>query len=262
MTVKDLLRETTLRLRSAGIEDPRVEAEILLAATLQVPRAHLPAIDTITKNDRGHFEEWIRERSEKRIPLAHLIGEWEFFGLPFRVSPDVLIPRPETEFLIERALTRKERTFLDIGTGSGAIAIALATKGFSGIATDTSTKALDIARENAKRNGVTSKITFVEADLFAPGEYELVVSNPPYIPSAEIKTLSPEVRQEPMSALDGGEDGLDLIRKILTATTLPLLVEVGAGQSQQITNLALQSGFRNVQWVQDLAGINRILEAE
>ncbi|MDP6958176.1 MAG: peptide chain release factor N(5)-glutamine methyltransferase, partial [Planctomycetota bacterium] len=101
-----------------------------------------------------------------------------------------------------------------------------------------------------------------EADLFAPGEYQLVVSNPPYIPSAEIENLSPEVRQEPMSALDGGEDGLDLIRKILAATTLPLLMEVGAGQSQQITNLALQSGFRNVQWVQDLAGINRILEAE
>jgi release factor glutamine methyltransferase len=262
MTVKDLLRETTLRLRSAGIEDPRVDSEILLAATLRIPRAHLPAIDSLSKKDQCHFEEWIQERSEKRTPVAHLIGECEFFGLPFRVSPDVLIPRPETEFLVERALARKERTFLDIGTGSGAIAVALATKGFSGIATDTSTEALTIARENAERNGVSSKIEFIEADLFAPGNYDLVLSNPPYIPSAEIETLSPEVRQEPKAALDGGRDGLDLIRKILSGTSLPLLMEAGAGQSQQITNLALQSGFSNVQWVKDLAGIDRILEVE
>lgn len=262
MRVKDLLREATQTLRSAGIEDPRVDAEILLATAMQVPRAHLPAMDATDRKQEHHFQNWIRIRSEQRIPVAYLTEEVEFFGLPFSVSPDVLIPRPETEFLVERALSRKEKRFLDIGTGSGAIAIALASRGLTGIATDTSPEALALAKKNAKRNGVDANIEFLEIDLFAPGEYELVVTNPPYIPTAEIKTLSPEVQHEPVAALDGGDDGLDLIRKILTKTTGPLLMEVGINQSKQITDLALQSGFSNVQWIEDLSGIDRILEAE
>lgn len=262
MTVAEILREAALRLRAGGVEDPRVDAEILLAAALRTPRAHLPAVDDIPREDLDRFEDWIARRSDERVPVAYLLGETEFCGLPFHVTPSVLVPRPETEFLVERALARPEKRFLDIGTGSGAIAVALAVKGRSGIATDTSPPALAIARKNAKRNGVESRIEFMEADLFPDGDFDLIVTNPPYIPSAEIDELSPEVRHEPRSALDGGPDGLDLIRRILDCSKAPLLMEVGAGQSGAVTELALQSGFRDVQWVQDLAGIDRVLEAE
>ncbi len=262
MSVQDLLREATLRLRDGGIEDPRVDAEILLSAALQVPRAHLPAAPLPQREKQDLFDDWIRQRSENRIPVAYILGQTEFFGLHFHVSPDVLIPRPETEFLVERALARPEKRFLDIGTGSGAIAVSLAAKGLSGIATDTSAGALGIARENAARNGVESNIEFVQADLFPEKEFDFIVTNPPYIPSADIRGLPPEVRHEPLAALDGGRDGLDIIRRILQQATVPVLMEIGMGQSWAVADLTLQSGFSNVQWTKDLAGIDRVLEAE
>lgn len=239
-------------LREAGVEDPRIDAEFLLAAAHGVDRAMLPAVDAPPP---PRFDEDVRRRAA-REPVAYILGRAEFYGETLRVTPAVLIPRPETEILVERALALAPKTVLDIGTGSGAIAVALARRGVRVTAIDTSDAALAIAREN----GRGLPIAFVKADLWVDGVYDLVVSNPPYIPSAEIDGLQPEVRREPRMALDGGPDGLDVIRRIL-ALRRPCLVEIGAGQASAVRELALQSGFRDVRFHRDLAAIERVLEA-
>lgn len=242
-------------LASHGVPEPRADAEILLAAALGIDRALLPTRNEVEPERAG---EWIVRRA-RREPTAYILGRAEFYGLEFRVTPAVLIPRPSTETLVERALALRPRRVLDIGTGSGAIAVVLAKHGASIVATDISEAALGVARENAKRHG--AEVEFVRADLFVDGDFDLIVSNPPYIPTGEIDTLQPEVRYEPRLALDGGPDGLAVIRGILAARRRPLLLEVGAGQSLAVSDLALREGFRGIQWWRDLAGIDRVLEA-
>jgi release factor glutamine methyltransferase len=196
----------------------------------------------------------------------------EFYGLPFRVTPDVLIPRPETEHLVEKVIELAARfeqpRIVDVGTGSGAIAVALAQKlpHAQIAATEISSRALAIARENAKRNGVD--LGFLSGDLLAPvaGErFEIIVSNPPYVPEADRATLSVEVREyEPALALFAGDDGLDVYRRLIPAAFDALVpggfvaLEVGYGQSEAVTELLARVGFEQIEFVPDLQGIPRV----
>ena len=219
-------------------------------------------------------------RRERGEPIQYITGEAEFYGLPFRVMPDVLIPRPETEHLVEKVLDlaahiRRPR-ILDIGTGSGAIAIALAHNSPAAqiTATDISASALVIAQENAKRNGAA--IRFLQGDLLTPVSpaglepevFDLIVSNPPYVPKSDRPSLSVEVRDhEPALALFAGDDGLDIYRRLIPAAFAALTcggyiaLEIGFGQASPIESLLADSGFQSIDFTPDLQGISRVASA-
>jgi release factor glutamine methyltransferase len=218
---------------------------------------------------------------ERRLagePIQYIMGETEFYGLAFFVALDVLIPRPETEHVVERALQLAKQfrapRMIDIGTGSGAIAVALAAHlpGASITATDLSVAALAMARRNAERNGVTDRIRFLAGDLLVPvtGErFEIVVSNPPYVPEADRDSLAAEVRKfEPPAALFAGGDGLTVYRRLVPsafAALMPggfLALEIGHGQQAGIAALLQTSGFRNTEFTADLQGISRVACAQ
>jgi len=226
-------------------------------------------------NPSSHVAEF-RALIQRRLagePIQYITGETEFYGLPFRVTRDVLIPRPETEHLVEKVLELATHFFapriLDVGTGSGCIAVSLA----HGIphahitAIDLSASALAIARENAKINGV--EVRFIKGDLLVPvaGErFEIVVSNPPYVASADRDTLSVEVRDfEPALALFAGEDGLEVYRRLIPAAFNALVpggfvvLEIGYGQEQEIRALLSANGFENIECINDLQGIPRVV---
>lgn len=232
-------------------------------------------------SDDVGFEYWNRyyellERRYNGEPIQYITGETEFYGLPFRVTPDVLIPRPETEHLveivIELAARFKPLRIVDIGTGSGAIAVALAhhLPDAAITAIDLSADALTIAQENAKRNGVT--IRFLQGDLLAPvahEKFDLIVSNPPYVPEPDRPTLSIEVRDhEPALALFAGPDGLDIYRRLIPQAfpcLIPngyLALEIGYGQSSAIEALLTNSGFQQVEFLPDLQQIPRVAIAQ
>lgn len=221
------------------------------------------------------FSEKFKSLIKRRVagePIQYITGETEFYGLPFRVTPDVLIPRPETEHLLEKVIELAARfeqpRIVDVGTGSGAIAVALAQKlpHAQIAATEISSRALAIARENAKRNGVD--LRFLSGDLLAPvvGErFEIVVSNPPYVPETDRAMLSVEVREyEPALALFAGDDGLDVYRRLIPAAygaLVPsgyLVLEIGYGQSPAVTELLARAGFEQSKFVPDLQGIPRV----
>jgi release factor glutamine methyltransferase len=262
--VNPALRSACDFLRSCGIEHPEHDVKLLAAFAAGNPlRTALgdppPEFD---EKASARFRRLIARRGESHEPAAYLVGSEEFMGLELKVSPSVLIPRPSTESLVERA--GSVATFLDIGTGSGAIAIALAVRGATGTATDVSTRALEIARENAERHGVAARITFVKADLFADGTFDVVISNPPYVATEELEGLPPEVLHEPIQALDGGPDGLDVIRRIVAgarARAPRLLLECAPAQAAAVRDLALQAGFSSVQITKDLDGFDRVVEA-
>jgi release factor glutamine methyltransferase len=258
------LDEARKYLRACGIESPEHDVKLIAAFAAALPlRTALGAPPPeFTPAQEAKFRRLIARRGEKREPAAYIVGTEEFMGLELKVTPSVLIPRPSTESLVERA--GRVGVFLEIGTGSGAIAIALAKEGARGTATDVSERALEIARQNAERHRVADRITFVKADLFVEGEFELVISNPPYVTTAEMETLPPEVKHEPRQALDGGSDGLDVIRRIVAGarSRAPrLLLEISPGQAEAVRNLALQAGFRNVLISKDLDGFDRVVEA-
>ena len=226
-------------------------------------------------NPSSHVAEFsaLIQRRLAGEPIQYITGETEFYGLPFRVTRDVLIPRPETEHLVEKVLELATHFFapriLDVGTGSGCIAVSLA----HGIphahitAIDLSASALAIARENAKINGV--EVRFIKGDLLVPvaGErFEIVVSNPPYVASADRDTLSVEVRDfEPALALFAGEDGLEVYRRLIPAAFDALIpggfvvLEIGYGQEQEIRALLSANGFENIECINDLQGIPRVV---
>ncbi|HLY73620.1 MAG TPA: peptide chain release factor N(5)-glutamine methyltransferase [Planctomycetota bacterium] len=250
-------------LLSCGVDDPGINIKLIAAYCAKLPlRNALGApLPTFTEGQEARFRRFIARRGENREPVQYLVGSEEFMGLELKVTRATLIPRPSTEALVERA--GRPDHFLDVGTGSGAIAIALAVRGCRGTATDLSRLALDVARENALRHGVADRITFVEADLWVDGSFDLVISNPPYIATADLAGLQPEVRHEPIQALDGGPDGLNVIRRLLLGARLRaprLLVEIGSTQAAAARELALQAGWTNVQVTKDLDGLDRVLE--
>jgi release factor glutamine methyltransferase len=217
-------------------------------------------------------------RRARHEPVAYITGQREFYGRDFRVTPDVLIPRPETELLVDAALklfrqpsavSRQPARIIDIGTGSGCIAVTLAAERPNAIivATDISAAAIAVARGNAARHQVDGRITFVEGSLFAglTGGWDLVVSNPPYVSENDRETLAPDVREfEPGLALFGGDDGLDVIRELVPAAAQALnpggslLMEIGAGQADEVKKIVEQAGLVDIRFLADLQDIPRV----
>jgi release factor glutamine methyltransferase len=276
MTVGESLHlgEATLRAGSHP-ECARRDAELLLARALQWERATLFAHldDPIAMPKAAVFDGWLARRTAGE-PIQYILGETEFYGLKFRVTPDVLIPRPETEHVVETVMELASRfsapRILDVGCGSGAIAVALAHSLPSAqvTATEISPSALAIACENAKRNGVADRIRFMLGDLLAPvsGEhFDIVASNPPYVAIADRATLAVEViEHEPAVALFAGEDGLAVIRRLVYeafAGLVPggfLVMEIGHDQSAVVSGLLSEAGFEQIAFVTDLQGIPRV----
>jgi release factor glutamine methyltransferase len=272
-TVLKILQWTADYFASKQIDAARLEAELLLAATLGLDRVGLYVNfeRPLDSSELAAFRERVRRRAQ-REPLQYILGETEFWSLVFEVNDAVLIPRADTEILVEETLARIEEKsrVLDVGTGSGAIAIALAHEkpGIQVTALDCSESALDVARGNALRNGVAERVNFVVGDLAAlpPGKYDAVVSNPPYIPTRDWSQLMPEVRNyEPRLALDGGEDGLTAYRHLAVQAGLILvsggwlLVEVGIGLAKDVSALFKAAGLAEVAHRHDYAGIPRVV---
>ncbi len=285
VTVREALRLAQETLAACGVSEPEADAQVLLAHILSMDR-----FNVLVHGDRPHspaeqrkIRECMQERAQRK-PLQYLLGEQEFWSLSFCVNPYVLIPRPETEVLVEAVLARyKGRrpvkgdwTVLDLGTGSGILAIVLAIELDARVcAVDVSRQALLTARQNAQRHHVSDSIVFLEGDLFAPvagkNEYfDLIVSNPPYIPTDCLPGLQAEVRDyEPRPALDGGPDGLDVIRRIVDQAGAylkdggRLFLEIGDGQADQVAGaLERRGGLGDISVIRDYCGVDRVIEAK
>ncbi|MBP1934007.1 peptide chain release factor N(5)-glutamine methyltransferase [Ammoniphilus resinae] len=273
LTIREALQRASSFMEP--LEDTRFLAELFLRHVLGLTRTELftRIHDEVTPTQWEKIEELLSQR-KKGIPAQYLLGEQEFYGLPFRVNPSVLIPRPETEILVEEVLKRLNTEAplkgADIGTGSGAIAVTLAAHSKWQIyAVDIAQESLDTAQENSRLNGVAEQLTFLKGDLLSPipEKLDFLVSNPPYIPSQDILGLDVQVRvHEPMRALDGGTDGLDFYRRICAG--LPQVLkpgglvafEIGIGQAAEVQELLLQSGaVQSTEAIRDLAGIERII---
>lgn len=272
MTYRELYEKGNSALTAVGIEEASLDARLLLEFV-----CHTNRNDLLVHGDRSVdppseqvYLQYINERS-KRIPLQHITGEQEFMGLTFKVNEHVLIPRQDTEILVEEVLKdlHDGMSILDMCTGSGCILISLLhySNGCQGVGADISQQALEVAKENASRlleNGVT----LLHSDLFeqVTGKYDVIVSNPPYIRSDVIPTLMPEVKNhEPMQALDGMEDGLYFYRRIVAeskdylARGGMLYFEIGHDQAKEVSELMKTAGFLEVTVVKDYAGLDRVV---
>jgi release factor glutamine methyltransferase len=287
MTLFEILNWSTDCLKDHRIENPRLNAELLLAHSLDLSREGLYVrLNTqIKQEERERLEGLIRRRISGD-PLQYILGHQEFWSIDLKVDPRALIPRPETEVLVEQAVLILSETpskttpfVLEIGTGSGAVAISLAmeVKDIFLVATDVSKEALTLAKENAESSGVLHQVKFLNGNLFEPfgllrnGEpFDLILSNPPYIATSEFKGLAREVRDyEPTIALNGGEDGLAFYRAIVSQASLYLkregwlLLEVGQGQGEKVSVMFdRQKDFFAPQRIQDLSGIERVVKAQ
>ncbi len=296
-TVLEIVRWTTTRFSQRGLESPRLDAEILAAHALGLSRVQL-----YVQHDRpldaaelAGMRELVKRRQAGES-VAYIIGKKEFFGIEFAVDARVLVPRPDTETLVDEALARlaeardlgelpgaalpqapRALRVADVGTGSGAVAIAIAKTGVRSaaearpalevIASDVSPDALAVARANAERHGAA--ITFVEGDLAEPllalAPFDVIAANLPYIASADIDGLAPEVRAEPRLALDGGADGLALVRRLVAAAPDllraggALALEIGAGQAAATADLLAAAGFTDIRRRRDLGEIERVV---
>ncbi len=291
-TIVDALRWASAALTTHGIEEARLEAELLLAHALGVRRSELPLRETLSPFEFTAFAQLVERRLE-REPLPYIVGTQEFMGLTLRVTPEVLIPRPETERLVEAVMgyglwvigdgnpSPKPKTqnpkpiIADVGTGSGAIAVSLAhfLPTARVYATDVSESALKVARDNAQRLGVSERITFAQGDGLEPlrrfrlqGQLHAIVSNPPYIPHGDLDALQPEVsRYEPRVALDGGADGLQFYRRLAEEAAEFLrpngfiACEVGIHQSRAVRELFRRAPFTRLEVVKDYSGIERVV---
>lgn len=275
-TIKDELWEAIVRLRVAEVDTPQLDAEVLLEYVLGADRTYLISHPErrIEQNELTNYHSLL-ERRERREPLPYITGKREFWSLEFDVTPSVLIPRPETETLVEEAISRLYGPVLiaDIGVGSGAIAVALAKELPEAriLGTDLSPEAMEVAAANVAKHKVGGRVTLLLGDLLEPLDaafeesLDAIVSNPPYIPSDEIDTLQPEItRYEPRQALDGGPDGLDFHRRILDEARRFLkpggyvLLETGAEQGEAALKIAHELGYRNLMIRKDLAKLDRV----
>ena len=267
----ELVEEGQRRLAAAGVEEAAVDAWLLFSYDKKVDRTWylLNRTQRASGEEQEAYLKLIARRCE-RVPLQHITGEQEFMGLPFRVTPEVLIPRQDTEVLVEECLRHLApgNIFLDLCTGSGCILVSLLhyAKGTFGTGADLSGKALAVAKGNVEANGVEARL--VQGDLFEPvtGTFDLIVSTPPYIASAEIQTLAPEVREhEPRMALDGTADGLFFYRRIVQESPSYLkeggwlCMEIGYDQGAAVRQLMEARGFATVSVIKDLAGLDRVV---
>ena len=265
--------------RRAGIETAELDARLLAEAAFAMDRLELVnrERDEPTPEQVKSFEAYARRRLEGE-PVFRILGEKEFWGLSFKLNAATLVPRPETELLVEKALEIVGRLdqarILDLGTGTGCIPISILTEysDITAVAVDLAPEALEMARFNANRHGVGTRFTTLQGSWFdplEPGErFDLITSNPPYIESAEIETLMVEVREhDPRLALDGGADGLAAYRAIASEASLflkpdgVLLLEIGSGQGQSVSDILVGAGFQQVEISQDLGGHDRVILA-
>ena len=279
VTIASSLSAATKTLKAASVDSPRLNAELMLAEVLGLSRTSLATESSspVPDNLQARFFGMV-ERRFKREPLQHILGEAHFYGLVFNVSPDVLVPRPETELLVQQAIeflhNRNQPHVFDFGTGSGCIPISIASEvpECRVWSVDVSEAALSTARSNARRNGVADQVRFFRGDGFNVLEdsqrFDLIVSNPPYIPTADLKELQPEVRDyDPDLALDGGEDGLNFYCRLAKSAALwlapggKIIIELGHDQSADVRAL-----FEREMWIvenvlDDYSRIPRILIA-
>ncbi|MBN2569352.1 MAG: peptide chain release factor N(5)-glutamine methyltransferase [Deltaproteobacteria bacterium] len=279
MNINSILTRAEALLRGKGFSTPRLDAEVLLAACLKCDRLSLYTrrIDSITDERAEEFDGWITRRS-KGEPVAYIVGEKEFWSLDFYVNKNALIPRPDTEVLVEEVIRISEEyaekdniKVLDVGTGSGSIGVAIASEypNMTVVAIDSSLEAVSLARRNALRHNLLDRIFFVCASLLKPilGKFDIVVSNPPYISESEYDTLPPEVRNfEPRGALVAGPDGTEFHRDLVTGAQEILnrggwlVMEVGTGQSKTIENMLREEGaYNQISSRRDYAGIERVV---
>ena len=270
MTYAEAIRLGEKRLLSSGIAEAAWDARLLFEYARQIDRNfyYLHMNDELSEADWNAYQDALQTRMG-HVPLQYITGEQEFMGLSFAVNPHVLIPRQDTEILVEEAQKRIHAGMdaLDLCTGSGCIIVSLSKYApIHAAASDISAQALKTAKENAKRHGVT--VDFIESDLFEgiTSRYDIIVSNPPYIPTEEIKTLMPEVREfEPFLALDGKEDGLFFYRKIIREANSHLkpdgflLLEIGCGQGKDVACLMEAEGYKGITIRKDLSGLDRIV---
>jgi release factor glutamine methyltransferase len=277
-TIRRVLQWATQDFAGKGHQTPSLEAELLLCHALQLDRIRL-LIDSNTVLEPSQLQaiRALIQRRRSNEPVAYILGKREFYGLDFRVDPRVLIPRPDTETLVEVALQRLHArslyaSALDLCTGSGCVAIALAKARptWRLLATDVSHEALAAARHNAERLGASHTVSFLHSDLFtglnAEHKFDLITANPPYIPSAEIPLLAQDIQQfEPHLALDGGDDGLMLVRSIIAQAHSflnpggVLAVELGAGQAPTVAPLLQAAGFSAIERQRDYGGHERVI---
>jgi release factor glutamine methyltransferase len=275
-TIGSLIKWATDDFRARGIDSPRLDAELLVAHALGIDRTRviIDAARPLDPAELATLRELVKRRRSHE-PVAYLRGMREFYGLPFRVDRRVLIPRPDTEALVDVALARSSHVslsmrLLDLCTGSGCVAITIARQRPTAkvLATDVSADALAVARENALRLG-TYNVAFLESDLFekVPKEhrFDVITANPPYIPTAEIAGLSPDIRDfEPRQALDGGADGLQFIRRIVAEAPAfldrdgVLAMEIGAGEAAVTRALFEEHGYRDIRIDLDYGKIERV----
>jgi release factor glutamine methyltransferase len=253
-------------------DTPRLDAEILLSEALDVSRSSLLAMETVPQIPE-QFSTFIERRANGE-PIAYILGEWEFFSLPFYVEPPILVPRPETEHLVETVLEfcDEPKTVLDLGTGTGCIITTLLKHlpKSRGCATDLEARNLEVAAKNTKRHDVHSRVEFKQGDLFQPFaqtkvQFDVICSNPPYVALKDKETLDITVKDfEDPRALFSGEDGLDMIRALIEEAPMFLIpdgwlvFEFGIRQNSVIEQLLTQRGYRDIKIVADLAGIPRI----
>jgi release factor glutamine methyltransferase len=268
-TVREALRAATDAIGAAGVSTPRLDAELLLAEAAGATRAELAAAPErgVEAPAARRFGSMVRRRVA-REPVAYILGRRGFRNLELRVDARALVPRPETELLVEVAIELHPRTVLDVGTGSGAVALAIADElpAATVTATDLSPVTLELARENARQLALDARIRFAEGMLPAGADAELLLANLPYVSEADWEGLAPEiVRWEPRSALVAGPTGLEAIDALLGALAVgrghvgAIALEVGMGQAKAVADLVRRAGFERVEGRPDLAGIERVV---
>lgn len=280
MHLRELYQHGIENMKRHSIENPALETSVLLSKTRVI--SNIAEIYTFPEKepDQDKVREFysLLERRLKHEPIAYIVGEKEFYSRPFTVDRNVLIPRPETELLVEQALKAADGiphpVILDIGTGSGCVAVTIACElGASEIyATDISPGALAVARKNAEKHLSDKRIRFINghlSDSFTKGVFDIVVSNPPYVSAADYRFLEPDVKEyEPRTSLIAGDDGLCFIRDIISGASYTLknggwcLLEAGAGQARRVKELFEEHGFGKISSVKDLADIERVIKAQ
>ena len=278
-TYNEIYIQTRKELRAAGIEAYSMEARLLVSSAAGKTMAQL--MRDLPLYAAPGLEETVRAMTARRLagePVAYITGSWEFYGVPLEVSRDVLIPRPDTEVMVEAAVKLFEGRngrprILDLCTGSGCVGIALAVQmpGARVVLVDNDHKALSLCRRNVQLNGLDVRVMCIDADVTQKppmllGKFDLITCNAPYIPTAEIETLDSSVKDyEPYQALDGGEDGLDVIRPVIGLWKSVLkdrgtiMLEIGEGQSLEVQMLLTQAGFTQVGALRDTGGTDRII---